>query len=286
MTRSLGEIRRHIPNIAAALGMSEEQVREQLGNAQAMMLEQRPSTEPFQMTFGGPEAFRSAAKSCLVLWALKVGNEEVRSEPYAAIRNYILNDDPSFIRTRTNLDTRVSEAAESIKQAYGPIFNFIYIRSDGAGRVVGHFTIFNLIASQVVLAESGGTPSQTIGLVSNPLNPRDWSDSAASMFDVPFDWLNCPSYDLDQARARFVALHESYRKIYGPQPIAKMSDAVFTKYGLGPNDRIPEDIFEQAVNELIQRIGYYMAGVPYQSVVTPDELRNAINELGSNKETD
>jgi hypothetical protein len=75
---TLEEIQRHIPNIAALLGISEEQVREQLATAKASMVEWPPPAVGFNMTLGGPDALRSVAKACLALWALKVGNEEVK----------------------------------------------------------------------------------------------------------------------------------------------------------------------------------------------------------------
>jgi HNH endonuclease len=104
--RSLEAIDRLVPHIAAALALPEDIVRQQLAKGQAMMLEQRPEVVPFRMMFGGSDALRLAAKSCLVLWALKVGNDEVRRVPYASVRNFILNTDDSFVYMRTKLDTR------------------------------------------------------------------------------------------------------------------------------------------------------------------------------------
>jgi len=80
----------------------------------------------------------------------------VKGRPYDGIRNYILNDDPSYVAPRTNLDTRLSAAAEKIENQCGPLFNLVYVRSDDAGRVIGHITIYNILAFQVVLAESRG----------------------------------------------------------------------------------------------------------------------------------
>jgi hypothetical protein len=223
MSRSLEEIDRRIPNIAAALGMPEEHVREQLVNGKAMMIEQRPATVLFNMIFGGPEAFRSAAKSCLVLWALKVGNDEVRGEPYRAVRDFILGHDDGFIRHRTQLDTRPLEQVDAVKQAYGPLFNLIYVRSDYAGQVIGHFTVYNMVASQIVLAEHGGTPNQVTGLVSDPLSPGDWSGAAARLFDVPFDWLSQPKYDIGMARSRFTGVMNTSFSTFGPKQVGKLS---------------------------------------------------------------
>jgi hypothetical protein len=57
---------------------------------------------------------------------------------------------------------------DELKGRFGDFFNLIYIRSDEAGRVIGHFTLYlyNVMAWQMVLAESGGTPNLKVGLVS------------------------------------------------------------------------------------------------------------------------
>jgi hypothetical protein len=275
-TSTLEEMQRHIPNIAASLGISEEELRELLATAKASMVEWRPPAVGFNMTLGGPDALRSVAKACLVLWTLKVGNDEVRSPPYDWIRNYILNDDPSNVAPRANLDTRVSEAAEKIKNQYGPLFNLMYVRSDDAGRVIGHVTIYNMLAFQVVLAESGGTPHQATALVSNPLNPGEWSDEAAETFDLPSDWLAQPEYSTTAARDRFCEVQRVYETLFRPKEVARLSDSVFSKYGVGQQDAIPNAIREQALGELFDRAARHMVGIPYETSVTEDQLRGAL----------
>jgi hypothetical protein len=265
---TLEEMRRYIPNIAAALGITEEQARDQLAQGKASLLEWRPKTEPFAMTLGGPAALRSTAKACLVLWALKVGNDEVRSEPYAGIRNYILNDDPSYTRGRTSLDTRTFGEAENIAKKYGPLFNLIYVRSDDAGKVIGHFTIYNILGHQVLLAEAGGTPGLSTGLVSNPLNPRDWCDKAAEMLELPFEWLAQPKYNTTAAAARFGEVQRVYEAIFRPKEVARLSESVFGKYGVGQHDVIPEAVRQQALGELFDRVARRLVGIPYEVSVT------------------
>jgi hypothetical protein len=273
---TLEGMQRYVPDIAASLGISEAQVLDQLAQGQASMVEWRPPAVGFGMTLGGPEALRSVAKASLVLWALKVGNEEVQGEAYAGIRNYILNDDPSYIRTRTNLDTRVFDEAQKVKEQYGPLFNLIYVRSDDAGRVVGHFTIYNILGHQVVLAERGGTPHQAIALVSNPLSPGDWSDRAAETFDIPFEWLAQPEYNATAARDRFCEVQRVYESIFRPKEVERLSASVFEKYGVGQNDVIPEAIREKALGELFDRVARHSVGIPYEMPVTKDELRDAL----------
>jgi hypothetical protein len=284
MTSSLEEIQRHIPNIAASLGISEEQVSQQLRSASVKMVEWRPPTVQFGMTLGGPEALRSVAKACLVLWALKVGNDEVRGVPYSSIRNYILSDDPSFIHTRTSLDTKTFGDAEKVKQQYGPLFNLMYVRSDETGRVIGHFTIYNVLGHQVVLAESGGSPCQAVGLVVNPLNTRDWSGKAAELFDLPFEWLKEPKYNTTDATARFVEVQKAYFDIFRPKEVGRLSDSVFSKYGLGQNDVIPEAIREEALGNLFDRAARHLVGIPYEETVPEDVLRNALKAKRDDQE--
>jgi hypothetical protein len=163
------------------------------------------------------------------------------------------------------------EIADAVKQAYGPLFNLIYVRSDEAGKVIGHFTVYNMVASRIVLAESGATPGQATALVSNPLNPRDWSGAAARLYDVPFDWLSQPKYDVEMARVRFT-------EVMAPisAPSAPNRWELFGKYGLGPNDQIPPEIREQALGEIFDRIARHMIGAPYEAAITTEELRKAL----------
>jgi hypothetical protein len=94
----------HVPHIAAKLKCSEEKGMELLGSATGTSTYRRPGVVHFPMSFGGELAIRSFAKSCLVLWATAVGNEEVKSAAFEAARNFVVNGDDAFNRARTHLD--------------------------------------------------------------------------------------------------------------------------------------------------------------------------------------
>jgi hypothetical protein len=130
------------------------------------------------------------------------------------VRRYINDGDNQFLSERTYLDSRIYEASDRIIAAYGPAFNLIYVKSNGCGRVVGHFTLYNLIAVSVVLAKSGGSPDCQTALVSNPLT-HAWSDRVAAELNVPFEWLDNPDYDyedMQRSRHRIAAIMEYYIK--------------------------------------------------------------------------
>jgi len=183
-TKSVQELARYIPHIAAQIGCSEEQVLEMLKSATGSYVERRPDTVHHPLGFGGPLAIRSAAKSALVLWATLLGNDEVKSPPYAAVREFIVARNEAFSRARAHLDSRHLPQSDELQRRFGKFFNLIYVRSDNAGRVVAHFTLYNIISWQIVLAEAGGTPNPRIGLISNPLDPSVWSDAVADEIDM------------------------------------------------------------------------------------------------------
>ena len=80
----------------------------------------------------------------------------------------------------------------------------MHVQSDAAGCVVGHFTLYNLIAFQAVLAPVGGTPNSNVTLLSNAEKPAVWSKTVD--LDLSFAWLAAPAYQPDDAKARIAGL--------------------------------------------------------------------------------
>ena len=123
------ELARILPHISAKIGVPEENLREQLLVAQGSIVERRPGPVEFRPTFGGPDAIRSMAKSALVLWSTRVGNDEVRGPAYDAARNFVVHGGEQFNLKRTQLDSRALPDIAKMKHEYGPLFNLIYVRS-------------------------------------------------------------------------------------------------------------------------------------------------------------
>ncbi|MCJ2140054.1 HNH endonuclease [Methylobacterium sp. E-066] len=275
-TNELEEIFRHIPDVAAILKLPEEQVREQIFRSTAHSIEQRPDFANFTYLFGGPDAIRSMAKAALTLWATHVGNNEVRGEPYAATRVFVLRGSADFTFTRSELDSRAMYDAAEITRRYGPIFNAIYVASDANGRVVAHYTLNNVIGFRIVLAEDGGVPSRQVGLISNPLDPAVWTDQAASEIPIPFAWLDAPDYpdDLHMARERIVALHRLYQSLMTPRVIGRISDEVFAKHGFtNGDDSVPQGALERIIREISGRLAKHQLSLPHEETISEEEIR-------------
>jgi hypothetical protein len=273
---TIEEVFRHIPNVAAILKLPEEQVREQVLSATARSIERRPDVANFTYQFGGPDAIRSMAKACLVLWATHVGNDEVHGAPYDAVRRFIRQGSEDFTRDRSQLDSREIHDSAEVTRRYGPIFNAIYIGCDAAGRVVGHYTLYNLLGFRIVLAESGGAPSRQTALISNPLEPSVWTDEAAEELPIPFAWLDAPDYpdDLRAARERLIAMGRLYQELMTPKQIGRISDAVFAKHGfINGDDPVPQEALEQIIREVGSRLAKHHLSLPHEEVVSEEEFR-------------
>jgi hypothetical protein len=70
-TKSVDEVGRYVPHMARQIGCSEEQLLEHLKSATGSSIERRPDPVHHHISLGGPLAVRSAAKSALILWAMR-----------------------------------------------------------------------------------------------------------------------------------------------------------------------------------------------------------------------
>jgi hypothetical protein len=286
--KSPEEAARSVPHIAAKLGVTEDQVLEIIASANATYTARRPDTVHHQLSFGGPLALRSIAKSSLVLWAALVGNSEVKSPVFEAARRFVLHYDEAFNTTRIFLDSRYLRQADELMQRFGPFFNLIYLKSDDAGRVVAHFTMYNIVSWQLVLAERGGAPNKRIALISNPLNPAICSDALAHEMDIDFAWLASPDYsdNLVRAKERLDAAMRHHIETERPRELNRIADEVFAKYGISdPNEPIADGEFlNRLVWELSHRFALHALNLPHvenlsgQDVVA--RLRDALSTRG------
>lgn len=287
MTNSIEEAARYVPHIAAQIGCSEEELLEKLKSATGALVEQQVGTVPHHLGLGGPLAVRSATKSALVLWATLVGNDEVRSAPYDDVRRFVVSDDNVFNRSRSHLDSRYLPYGDELQRRFGKFFNLIYVRSDATGRVVAHFTLYNIISWQIVLAEAGGTPNARIGLVSNPLDPGEWSDTIADEIDIDFEWLNNPDYsdEFKRARERFEGTVRHHFVTQRAREAERIISDVFEKHGIVDEQEPITDpeLREKITSEASRRLAGHLAGIPYVEELTGEEIVARLKAAGTSR---
>jgi hypothetical protein len=275
--RSLEDIKKMLPHLAARLRMTEEQLIQQItNNGQASLVEMRPDTMHHHISLGGEKALRSVAKSCLVLLATVTGNDAIKAAPFDDARNYVLNGGPEFNKERSQIDSRDVPGLDDFKKRFGPFFNLIYVRSNDAGRVIGHFTNYNAISWQIVLAEGGGPPNVVAALVSNPLAPGTWKDDAVLLPDIPFEWLDAADrvYEIDRARERLVKIVEHHVDAARKTETARICDDVFAKHGLTEDNQPITDSNAQKiiVGEIAQRLAAHVLGLGNEQPLSREEI--------------
>ncbi|WP_292962367.1 HNH endonuclease [Novosphingobium sp. UBA1939] len=231
---SPAQLRKYVPHAAAAMGMSEDRLWSQIEGREASIKTEFLEPVHAQLQCGGAEALRSMTKSSLALLATLVGTKPLRGPSFAASRDFVLQGSRDFLEHRTAIDARQlpSPAYEHLVTAHGPMFNLIYVRSDGRGRTLAYFHLFNLFSWQIVLAEADGPTNVGIALASNPLEPAQWDDEVAPKAHFDFDWLNEPD-DSDQVGtglARLSAIMELYQDVSRKRTIRKVITETFGKY--------------------------------------------------------
>lgn len=277
---SMEQLRELLPHIAALLKVSEAEALE-LIKANGISITSRPPDNPAgqDLQFGGDEVVRSFTKSCLELWATQVGNDEVRSAAYAGARAFVLGDQPEFIRHSTNIDTRGMPRAADFAARYSEFFNLIYVKSNKDGRVIGHFTLYNMMAWRVVLAERGGTPNLRVALVSNPTNPTDWSDRIAQEIDIDFGWLDAfePPEDYNRMKERLGGMYQRHLERSRDHEIGYITDSTFERHGLTELSPETDDaIYCQVIGEMEEQTARHFARVPHQRQLTPAEIHRLL----------
>jgi hypothetical protein len=231
---NMEELARYVPHAAAQMGKTEDELWAQIEGKTA---QKRTSYAPpihFQLQLGGEEVLRSIAKSSLALLATVTGSEALRELAFADVRRFVMDGDTQFNLNRADIDARQipSPAFEHLVETYGPMFNLLYVKSDGTGRTVAYFVIYNAFAWQIVLAESGGPASVEIALASNPLKPEDWSDEVVQSAALDFTWLNSPNGDghLEATQRRLSAGMELYMERNRERAVGKVIEEVMSKH--------------------------------------------------------
>jgi hypothetical protein len=204
-----------------------------------------------------------------------VGNDEVKNCCYDDAIQYINGKNGRFHETRTNLDSRSYDKSRVLVEKYGPVFSAIYVKSNHAGRVIGHFTALNLIGFSIVLAESGGIPHRQIALITDPITGA-WSDRIAEQLNVSFEWLDSPDYDydsMDRSRQRFDAMMTHQITTGRNRQLHRIIDDVLKGHGLEKGDLIPSEMAGSISHGIAGRVVRDLVGVPSRTPITPEKMR-------------
>jgi hypothetical protein len=284
IARSEEHLKKILPDLAAKLRISEPGLVEMIKQGQAAAVERRPGRTHFGISLGGEEILRSVAKSCLVLFSTVVGNDAVRATPFNEAREFVRHGGAAFAKSRACIDSRELPGADVLEQRFGPFFNVIYVRSDASGRVIGHFTLYNAVGWQVILAEAGGPANQTGALACNPLNPGAWTDDAADLPNIPFEWLDAAEHDfkLERAQERLNRMVQYHRDTGFEAEVDRILKDVFERHGVTGDKVVTDPVAKKAIfDEFVTRVTAYVLGLPYQRSLGEGELEEIVAQKKS-----
>ncbi len=267
---NLEQIEALIPHMAARTGITEQRLREQLAASTFTETQMPAGTIQLSLSYGGEVAFRAATKACMVLWAKHVGNQELLHSDFGAARNFVSNGDAKFLEERTFVDTRLIPEQARIQNAYGPLFNLIHVSSDPIGKVTGHFTAYNLIGFQIVLAERSNKPNTVSALVNNPLDPRIWSAEDLDTFESVRGWNQAPQIEMEKYEYRHSEMMKHYLKIADQRALQMLISEVFAEHGIKEDQAIPRELFQQISCELGTVLAHHALRVPLTKEVAPE----------------
>lgn len=282
--RSEADVRRAVPHIAAQTGISEDDVWGQLADGgSGARVRRSAGVIPRQLQLGGEVSLRAMCKAALCLMATSVGTDPLRSDAFSEVRAFVQNGGDKFNRILGSLDPRRLPSAEVVEAKFGPLFNLLIVRSDEAGRVVAHFTLYNLVAWQMVLAEAGGPPDTYLALVSNPLKPSSWSDQFASEIDVPFTWLNAPDSSDLYARSteRMNAALKVWHERSQSQLIGDIVQRAFDAEGPADGSPLSPDAAARIRARLAEEVTHHVLGLSLKQSLSAEEIA-AMRAMPSN----
>jgi hypothetical protein len=150
------------------------------------------------------------------------------------------------------------------------------VRSDSTGRVIGHFTMYNTLSWQIVLAKNGGPPNVIAALVSNPLDTATWEDDPPKIPDIPFAWLDAADrvYEIERARERLIAMGKHHTERALETEIARICDDVFAKYGITTDDQaVTDPATKKAImGEIAQRLAAHALGIRHEQPLALEQI--------------
>jgi len=262
-------IKKLIPHIASRYGLSVAEVEKQIASGGITLTERRPGPVIHKIGVDGPDPLRSMLKSCLVLLARHVGNDVVKSDNFREARDFVLHGGEQFQMTRIRLDTREVLGAQQIRERFSPFFNMIYIKSDEDGRVLGHFTVYNMLSWRFVLCERGGPKHCRFALANNPGDPAIRTRDAADLPDIPFGWLDADSeVTHERIKTRLAEMEAEYRKRAIPSEFGRLVDDTIALCDLKSGDELTKEF----IGRLCDRAARFSLGLPYEETLTPDEI--------------
>lgn len=278
---SAEDLKRILPNLAAALRLSVDDTTALIKDAQARHTSTRVEGQHHRLSLGGTEPMRSMLKTCMTLWADRHGSDELLNSRYDDARQFVLFGGDELGKTICQIDMGALTGSAALTAKYGQHYNLALVASDAAGRTTGYLRLYNICAWRFTLCVDGAPPSATVAYISNPASPSDWKvvhdDSlvaAAAVLEAR------PSHDFETARAGLMNVNRNYRDRGSEEEIDRIVREAIGRLGLQENKPMTREQFDRFVGESSARLASWMLNIPYERALTPEEIARLLPDNG------
>ncbi|MEP2707829.1 MAG: HNH endonuclease [Roseibium sp.] len=257
--------------IAKHLGHKTPEVIEAI--KQDILKERKSSFRPApkvhqQLQFGTGRSQQSMAKACLVLWAMEVTNDEVNSNRYDAIRQFINTGvkDSELVKLM-KIDTR---PLPPLPIEYGNNPNIVWAGCDEGG-VYGYFRLYGAIGWRFLLSEQAVPHNLQVCLISNPFDNKLWRRIRNHDSPVGYDWVNAqwdswpPQFD--QVVTRLEAMSAYAQKLSEDTWLPQLVRQGLSRAGCCEGDLVTE----QHVSAFSQHVGRAISAYILQKDIPDSE---------------
>ena len=272
-------LRKVLPDLARALRMPLADVKASLRSGQVRHVSQRIGTQSQKIELGGPWAMRSMLKTCLTLWAVRHGGDELQKPIYDVARRFVRYGGDDLACAICQIDFGPLAGADTLVPRFGQHFNLALVASDQAGRAVGYFRLYNACAWRFELCTQGASASSIVTYVSNPEQPNNWETAVTDELIPAVAVLETiPSHDYTEVRAAFGRMHADYHSRASIREIDKICEQASTKLGFPPDQPLTPEQIERYTAVVLHRMANWMVGLPFEESLRAEEIARFLDE--------
>ena len=259
--------------------MTTEELIAKTAQATGRIENRPPGVVMHPMSFGGLECSRSMMKSALVLWSTEVGNEELHKACYDEARDFVLNGSSELETSLTATDERYIEGHEMLEGAFGPLYNYIAVASDDDGNVQAYFSLYSLYALCMTLATTGGVAGRKAVLVSDPLNPGQWSCDCEHHLFINAAWMSDPqqSSNLEGFREKLDKMGAHHQQFARERATSTTIEDIWTQR-FSDLKQIDIENGMPLINEISHALSHTLLGLPRSEKLTPEDFIEMVRQ--------
>lgn len=254
---SFEQLAKLLPQFAKGAGLTDEQLISIMGKKD-IHIQREQIQEPihFSFKFGDLGALRSMAKSLVVLWCHKFGNDDFLEENLSDIIKFIIDDDFALSNKKfARIDSRKIPLPQNIldQREFSEHYNLMSVFSDEEGNLYGVFRLYNFVSWIFDFKKKSANKKTSITLISNPFSVDQWKVVHDGQVSLDAEWIRQNHYNLKKAEKYTAHFIETITKRNEKQAQLDMIDEAIRDCFPAEGERIEKEHLDRLSVEVAQR---------------------------------